>query len=180
MANAAVNGLGGSKEKTRQSWATPVIDFNDISDLYGPFDLDAAADIRTTKCARYISEKNDAFVTPWIADQVWCNPPHREPMKWIRRAEHEVLEARNCDRVVLLLPASVETEWFRYIASRSSEVLLGDIRFLGTMGWSLAHPWRIRFWHRRIQFVPPPGVKASNNPKASALLILDGKDGDLP
>jgi len=164
------NGLGGSMQKERQHWSTPVRDFTEISDLYGPFDLDAAASISNTRCARYITERNNAFETPWAGTRVWCNPPHRDPGPWIERAEEQLL-AGECERVVMLFHAGTDTAWFRRVVSRAWGVRVGETIFRRQLEMTDDCPWLIHLWHRRIQFVPPKGVKPSSNPRSSVVLV---------
>jgi phage N-6-adenine-methyltransferase len=194
MGLGEMNVHGNTNDKARQAWRTPQDVFEEISSLYGPFDLDAAADAENAKCPDYIDERLDAMREPWIrpgvyhpdrgripSEAVWCNPPYRDPAPWIRRA-HDQLQKGNCKRVVLLLPAAVETHWFQDFAQNRPVTLIyfgkeeppPFQRVPHYVDWLVT--WRIVFWPKRIQFVPPPGVKKSSNPKPSVLFIGDRRE----
>ncbi len=84
-------------------WFTPEPLFRMLEEKYGPFTLDAAADESNAKCAEYFTESQDGRIQPWRG-RVWCNPPYRDLLKWVRHAYGET-QAGRCEVAVLLLPA---------------------------------------------------------------------------
>lgn len=113
------------------NWYTPEPLFRDLESRYGPFDLDVAASIDNAKCARFYSVEEDGRVQPW-SGRVWCNPPYRRLIEWVRKAYEEV-QAGRCERVVMLLPAQTSTAWFHDYALPFGglEWIRGRVRFGG-------------------------------------------------
>jgi phage N-6-adenine-methyltransferase len=59
---------------------TPLGFFEKVDDIFG-FDLDVCATEENAKVDKYISPKDDAFLTPWIVEGktlicAWMNPPY--------------------------------------------------------------------------------------------------------
>lgn len=114
-----------------QAWRTPKYIFDALARDYGPFDLDAAADADNAMCPRYLTEEQDALslLTPWRATQVWCNPPYKKILPWVKRA-YDAVAMQECKQVVMLLPAQVSSKWFAYAYQRGSiDVYQGRIAF---------------------------------------------------
>ncbi len=101
---------GMPAERVQDSWFTPDDLFRELEALYGPFDLDVVASAENAKCARFYTAADDALTQPWPG-RVWCNPPYRDLLDWVRKAREETLSGR-CTRAVLLLPAHTSTTWF--------------------------------------------------------------------
>src|ERR1041385_3771999 len=138
----------------KQDWATPPELFNQLSEEFGGFDLDAAASSSNSKCIRYYSEPDDSLRLPWTIydpplwgppeylfqgkpltriDKVWLNPPYGRTLKyWVKKAYDE--SAKGCI-VVCLLPARTDTRWFHdYIYGHGRvdiRFLKGRIKFVG-------------------------------------------------
>ncbi len=100
----------GLPEIAAGDWYTPDWLFRELSDLYGPFTLDAAALPSNAKCVEYFTPEQDGKRQPWRG-VVWCNPPYSNLIEWIRKA-HEEVEVGRAERVLLLLPAQTSTDWF--------------------------------------------------------------------
>jgi len=117
----------------RDEWYTPDETFSDLSARYGPFDLDVAASALNAKCARYMTVEDNALTKPWFG-VVWCNPPYRRLIDWVRKARAEV-EDGNAERVVMLLPSHTATEWFHLALEYGAvEFLKGKLKFGGSRG----------------------------------------------
>lgn len=60
-------------------WGTPQALFNERDQLFH-FELDVCASDANHKCAAYLTQEDDAFVAPWLAnevmltDQIWVRP----------------------------------------------------------------------------------------------------------
>ena len=99
---------------------TPDDLYRELSERFGPFDLDAAASPHNAKCERYITKHEDALSVEW-SGRVWCNPPYKDIIKWVRKAYEEVQSGR-CETVCLLLPAHTSTAWFHDYALPFAEI----------------------------------------------------------
>src|SRR5262249_36009345 len=103
-------------------WSTPADLFAALAAEFGPFDLDVRASPENAKCQIYFTRAQDGLRQIWTG-RVWCNPPYGRAIGlWMQKA----LEASQttADLVVCLVPARVDTRWWRDYAER------GQYRFL--------------------------------------------------
>lgn len=101
-------------------WYTPGWLFERMNALYGPFTLDVAASPTNAKCAEFFTRSDDGLEQPWRG-RVWCNPPYKNLLSWVRKAFEETRSGR-CDAVLLLLPAHTSTDWFHDYALPFAEL----------------------------------------------------------
>lgn len=110
------------------NWCTPPDLFKVVNDEFN-FDLDAAASDTNHLVPNYITEQQNALVTPWEGKCVWCNPPYSMLPEFIERAwnQHVV----NHNTIVLLLPAYTDTRYWAEYCTRAHEIrfLKGRLRF---------------------------------------------------
>lgn len=134
----------------RDLWQTPMEIFTALNLEFG-FQLDAAASSSNAKCARYLTEQDDALIRDWISyGAIWCNPPYSDITPWVEKADEQC--RRQGQPVVMLVPADVSTGWFSLALESVDEVRLV------TGG--------------RIQFCPAGrDGKRNSNPKGSMFLI---------
>lgn len=125
---------------TSDEWGTPVDVFRRISVAYGPFALDACCRPETAKADHFYTREDDGLAQPWHG-RVWVNPPYSDPAPWIRKAVEEVRNGHS-DRVVMLLPAAIDTEWYHTLVVPHADVVpvRGRIRFIGWQGAAVGSP----------------------------------------
>jgi len=123
-----------STENSHSDWWTPR-ELIKVLDEEFHFDLDAAASEANHICPRYITEEMDALKTPWIGNNVWCNPPYGKGYvssipEFTRRAYEQHLEQKNT--IVLLLSAYTDPRYFRDYCTKAHEIrmLTGRLAFL--------------------------------------------------
>lgn len=121
--------VGAPAGWSTDEWATPPEYFALLNQEFGPFTLDACATAATAKVARYYDKAADGLRSPWFG-RVFVNPPYSAPGPWCRRAA----EATKVDaqlRVVMLLPAGIDTAWFHDWVLPFAEIrfIRGRIRF---------------------------------------------------
>ena len=117
------------------NWETPRDFFDKLDLLFGPFELDAAATAKNSKCPKHLSAREDALSVPWTTSEyrqaIFCNPPYGRGIdKWIRKAEAEARMQRR--QVFMLLPARTDAKWFHDIVwARANRLwfVRGRIRF---------------------------------------------------
>jgi site-specific DNA-methyltransferase (adenine-specific) len=97
------------------TWETPDEVFEWASDMWGPFDLDAAADASNTKCERFISESECALRSRWEGRSVWLNPPYGRAMSRFVASACRRVEIGEVDTVVCLIAARTDTRIFQNI-----------------------------------------------------------------
>jgi len=104
---------GAIMNVTTDRWGTPFDLFSLMENIFGKFDLDAAADDNWAMCSEYITKEQNALnpETPWIGKNVFINPPYG---KWITPfLNRSILECFNNQKhVTLLLPAKTDVKWF--------------------------------------------------------------------
>jgi phage N-6-adenine-methyltransferase len=164
----------------RDDWRTPPELFAALSREFG-FTFDAAASEANHLCPQYCSAKPawdgvvyDGLEADWLAlsrlvpapksgwflrdgGWVWCNPPYgRQIGDWIDKA---IVEAERGTRIVMLVFASTDTQWFARAWNSASEV---------------------RFIQGRIRFLDHEGQPRNAAPKGSCLLVFDGQTPQTP
>lgn len=126
------------KGKSEPDHRTPI----DLFESLGVFDLDVAASEENALCTRYFDEEMDGLKQDWKGSRVWCNPPYSDCKSWIDKAIYECQILKNCEEVVMLLPARTSVKWFKTLWD--SSVLL-------------------RFVHGRLNFSGPNQLAKSAN-----------------
>lgn len=127
-------------------WATPISIFNELSELYGPFELDVCASDDNTKCSMWYNQTDDGLNQNWqtstknfwanphvLSSYTWIktafmNPPYSDLKNWMKKAYEE---SRKGMRVVCLIPARTDTKCFHEYVIKAEEVLFvkGRIKF---------------------------------------------------
>lgn len=154
---------GGSKDVNRGAWCTPL----EWAQRVGPVDLDPLSNprshIQAAESCQLERGENGLFGLPGsrecIVDgryevkyagadaRVWLQPPYELVLETIAHYGHT--------RFTALLRFDPSTEWFRRLYRLTSLVCVP---------------------RTRIDFEPPPGVKASSNPFPHALFYRDPTD----
>jgi site-specific DNA-methyltransferase (adenine-specific) len=131
-------------------WPTPRWLVDQLAAEFGPFDTDPAATRSNAKAPIFYTIDDDGLTRPWKG-RVWLNPPYGTTIAaWMAKARQEVANG-NADRVVCLVPARVDTRWWRD-STRSAAL--------------------VRIWPGRIAFAD--GTQPA--PFPSAIIVL----GSLP
>lgn len=138
-------------KQLKNEWCTPTTLFDALDERFGPFELDAAANEFNTRCIRFNSFM-EPDKHPWQG-RVFCNPPYSGSPRlkgWVEKAFDAACHGAT---VVMVLPAQINSSWFNMYAPRSHVIVPKG----------------------RIQFVAPPGVKASRAMHESIILVFDPK-----
>lgn len=117
----------------KQDWCTPDWLFAELSHLFGPFDLDAAASDENARCRRYFTKATDGLSQEW-AGRVFVNPPYDDIGPWVAKAAGEAACGRAS--VVMLLPVRTSAGWFHEHVWMKAPVLFlrKRLRFNGGHG----------------------------------------------
>ena len=113
----------------KDDWETPQSLFDKLNAIYN-FTLDTAASDSNAKYEHYYTIKEDGLKQK-LSGRVFCNPPYGRSIKeWIKKASDE---AKNCEVIVMLMPARTDTIYFHdYIYRKqnvSVEFLRGRLKF---------------------------------------------------
>ena len=105
-----------------QRQLTPGYVLEPIRALLGEIELDPCTEQdNPTRATRFYSPPIDGLAESWIAKTIFCNPPYGEVRaQWVRRCIDASLAG---SKVILLMPASTETQIFQ-LAARSSDSLI--------------------------------------------------------
>lgn len=112
-------------------WPTPQWLVDQLAAEFGPFDLDPAATASNAKAPAFYTRADDGLAQRWKG-RVWLNPPYgRTIAAWMAKARAEVADG-NADRVVALVPARVDTQWWRDSIAAASLVRIWPGRIVWT------------------------------------------------
>ena len=109
-------------------WATPHDLYQELDSVFN-FELDAAASVLNTKCARFLTEEDDALKCDWKG-RVWCNPPYSKAKEFIRKGYEE--SVKHGGIVVMLVAARTDTRiWHDVIFPHAAEIhfIKGRLKF---------------------------------------------------
>jgi phage N-6-adenine-methyltransferase len=123
---------------------TPQYIFDWISEQFGPFDLDVAANELNAKVPHYFTKAQNGLAQKWHGN-VWMNPPYSDVEPWAKKAYEYARSGKGV--VVALLPVWTETKWFDEYASHGRIILLrGRIRFVHGEKGSAPFPNMVVIW----------------------------------
>lgn len=117
-----------NQSKLTDEWATPR-DF--VESLGVNFDVDLAATSENKITQLYLSKETDALNVNWryLGKMLWCNPPYSNITPWVEKSI-DLIKHKDNACVIMLLPASTDTKWFKLCAENSSIFLLpGRLKF---------------------------------------------------
>lgn len=142
-------------------WLTPPELFQVLNSEFW-FDMDAAATEDNTFCRHFISPEQDALVTLWDRNRVWCNPPYSLIGPFVQRAYEQHLAHKNT--IVMLIPTYTDPKYWRDYVTKAHEVrhLVGRVQFVdGNLG---KKRMSARFPSSIVIFKYIPGVHYGKGP----------------
>lgn len=118
-----MNKLAVHMSSEKMDWETPP-EFFEALNFICDFTLDVCASPENTKTWNFYTEQDDGLVQPWNG-RCWMNPPYgKEIGKWLSKAREEVSGNPDCEFVVCLVPARVDTAWWHDNVMRSATLVL--------------------------------------------------------
>ena len=112
-----------------QTWETPIDFYNELNKEFG-FTLDPCCSLKTAKCEKFYTVKENGLVQDLGKEVVFMNPPYgREQIEWIKKAYNESLKENTI--VVCLIPSRTDTKVWHDIIFPYAEVrfLKGRLKF---------------------------------------------------
>ena len=114
-------------------WETPQDLFDKLNTKYH-FTLDPCCTHENAKCDKHYTQKENGLLQDWSGEIVFCNPPYgREIGKWVEKAYREAINGK---KIVMLIPARVDTKWFhQYLYNKEEqgirvEFIKGRLKFI--------------------------------------------------
>lgn len=111
-------------------WPTPRAFFDALNREFGPFDLDPASNAANAKAPMFYTAEDDGLAQPWKG-RVWLNPPYgRTIPAWMAKAAASVADG-SAELVCCLVPARVDTRWWRDALAAASlvRIIPGRLKF---------------------------------------------------
>lgn len=118
----------------RQDYGTPTALLDAVRARFGRLDWDLAARADNAVCANYISPQQDSLKTKWEGFDfthrvggpinLWLNPPFKQADEFAAKcAEWYIGSVHPQSRLLFLVPASVDSNWWRDFVSAKARVL---------------------------------------------------------
>jgi phage N-6-adenine-methyltransferase len=100
-----------NKGASKQDYATPREFLDAVEKRFGTIRHDLAASGENKACEDYFDEHRDSLEQDWAAltGVLWLNPPFGNVAPWAKKCADS---ASPRTRILLLVPASVGTEWY--------------------------------------------------------------------
>ena len=144
-------------------WKTPIWLFKKLESMFGKFDLDpATSEDNPLSTPYFYTPREDGLKQKWFG-RVYVNPPYgrRVVYSWVSKAVYECVIKKNCDLVVMLLPARTDTLWFQNLVLKyASEIyfIRGRIKFVGAKN-TAPFPSIIVVFKKDKKDLDPPVIK---------------------
>ena len=107
-----------NKGHSKQDYATPREFLAAVEKRWGAMDFDLAADRSNRVCEKYYGPGSalgeDSLAKPWevLAGNLWLNPPFSDISPWAKRCSERVQRTGSLGKILLLVPASIGSNWF--------------------------------------------------------------------
>lgn len=155
MADRAVV-LGRARQprsiRPQDRWGTPRGLFHMLSEEFGGFTVDVAADAANALCDRFYGEDDNGLSQSWMSERAWMNPPYSNIEPWTKKAAAEARDAL----IVGLLPVRTDLMWFhRDVLATGAEIrfIQGRLQYVGgtnpERGQNAPFPSMIVVWGTR-------------------------------
>lgn len=114
MTNDLFKSTGPSVKRgqSKQDYATPLDFIKVVEKRFGPIAFDLAASAENHKGGGYFTKEMDSLQQHWheLPGLLWLNPPFDNIAPWAKKCAEESVRGAN---ILLLVPASIGSNWFR-------------------------------------------------------------------
>lgn len=106
------SGASLNRHNSKQNYSTPDDFMRAVVKRFGSIDFDLAAEKSNAKASHFYTKQDDALKQNWgsLSGTLWLNPPYNDIGAWARMCAH--FAAYHKSRILLLTPASVDSNWF--------------------------------------------------------------------
>jgi hypothetical protein len=122
------NSTKSKNSQAKTNWITPPKYLDAMRKVFGkPIILDVASDTnanRIVKALHIYTKEDDGLSKPWIADNVYCNPPGSEVpgksvmLDWLEKMTDEYLKGHFQHGILCGFNLDTSTKWFQRCANR--------------------------------------------------------------
>jgi len=124
-------------------WYSPDIIIDEVIKLYVTIDLDPCTNSKikpNVPAHAYFDLSDNGLKQEWFGS-VYVNPPYgREVGKWVDKCIEEYT-TRRAEEIILLVPARVDTRWFRKISNYYWCSISGRLKFKSLNGITNSAPF---------------------------------------
>jgi phage N-6-adenine-methyltransferase len=101
--------------RSRQCYVTPREFIKAVNYRFGPLDFDLAATPKNAQADRFYTRRQNSLKRPWepLDLTFWLNPPFGHLNPWALKCAETAPQLERSGSVLLLVPASVCSNWFR-------------------------------------------------------------------
>ena len=111
-------------------WYTPLDIIERVRAAIGSIELDPCSDGKTVPALRHFTAKDDGLKQMW-SGTVYMNPPYGDGIKaWVEKLCEE-FACGSVTEAIALVPARVDTEWFRLFRDFAVCFVNGRLKFSG-------------------------------------------------
>jgi phage N-6-adenine-methyltransferase len=115
------------KTEERDDWATPRSLISRLEREFGKFDLDVCASHKNKVSEKFFDKDQNGLEQNWEASLVFVNCPYSFKNQFIEKAYKEAQLGR---KIIMLMPAFTETNWFREMKAKSQWLLFLNGRLI--------------------------------------------------
>lgn len=105
-----------NRGSSRQDYETPDDLIEAVTLRFGEIGFDLAATRENSKGKRCLTPETDSLKAMWQiydGEIAWLNPPFADINPWAAKCAETAVELSGGSRILLLVPASIGSEWFR-------------------------------------------------------------------
>lgn len=109
-----LTGAAHHRGSSKQDYATPREFIDAVEARCGRMRFDLAASAENAKAPEWYDEQQDSLARRWSAlrGNLWLNPPFGDIAPWAAKCAATLPRPCASDRIYLLVPASVGSNWF--------------------------------------------------------------------
>lgn len=115
--------------KSKQDYGTPPEFIAAVEKCFGKLVIDLAASADNVKAPYYLTAEDDFLKQEWVvgrglpdASLAWLNPPFENLAPWMAKCK---ADADKGARIIMLVPASVGSEWFaKYVWGHAAVIVV--------------------------------------------------------
>ena len=109
-----------NQSEDRDNWSSPRALIGRLEKEFGAFELDVCASHKNKVCEKFFDKDQNGLEQNWEGSLIWVNPPYSQKNEFIEKAHKEAQKGR---KIVMLMPAFTETNWFRDLKAKSQWLL---------------------------------------------------------